>query len=300
MLKSHVVTQPSLPRRLKTETGLFWVHQVLAAVDNLCWLIEYEEGKVALVDGPGADEVLAYLSKHNLRLTHVLNTHTHGDHIGVNRALEQAGLLADLEVWGSANAPTPIPGLTRAFHDGDRCQLGALNGWVMLTEGHLNGHISFVFGSDKSEKTFDVALFCGDTLFCGGCGYVFDGPMSVMASSLDRLAQLPPQTLVYCAHEYTLDNLHFALSIEADNLVLQQRALQVIQLRAEGRSTVPSSLELECATNPFLRSHSSTICQAVGAQIGETRAQIFEQTRSLKNTRIYKEIQIDVLLRDTV
>jgi len=292
---SHAVTTPNEPIELGLSLSDGWrprVHQVPAASDNLCWLIEYREGEVAVVDGPGATELKAYLSLHGLRLTHLLNTHTHGDHIGVNRALERAGELEGLEVWGSALAPSPIPGLTRALREGERFKLGELEGLVWLTEGHLNGHISLIIGSPSEA----LALFCGDTLFCAGCGYVFDGPMSVMAESLDRLSALTPSCLVFCAHEYTLDNLHFALSLEPSSEALRARVHQARSLRAEGRSTVPSRLAEELATNPFLRFESPELRAAIGAEPGASRAAIFELTRRLKDSKRYRERALEELL----
>lgn len=295
----HAVTSPHEPILIHGASRSFYVHQVPAASDNLCWLIEYEPQRVALVDGPGASEVLSYLSQRELTLTHILNTHTHGDHIGVNRALEAEGLLSGLEVWGSASAPVAIPGLTRSLSDGDTVQLGSLEGVVLLTEGHLNGHISFVFGvraEEEAQQTeAELALFCGDTLFTGGCGYVFDGPMSVMAQSLSRLARLGPNTQVFCAHEYTLDNLHFALSVEPGNHALLKRAREVTQLRSEGRSTVPSRMSSELQTNPFLR-ESPELRSAVGAGPHEGQVEVFERARRLKNSKAYRARSMEALL----
>lgn len=316
--KEHAVKVPNQPLVLKTATGsIIKLHQVPAAVDNLCWLLEYEAQKVALVDGPSAQEIIDYLSENQLQLTHILNTHTHGDHIGVNRDLSKRGLLQNLEVWGSAKAPSSIPGLSKALCDGDQINLGELSGSVMLTEGHLNGHISFVFDLNKpvkqqeqehqerskldaeESKDYDLIeclLFCGDTLFTGGCGYVFDGPMSLMAQSLDKLASLPKQTLVCCAHEYTLDNLHFALSVEPNNAKLQQRAKEVILLREKGHSTVPSTLAEELESNPFLRSHSLEIIKNIGVDPEASRSLIFEKTRRLKDRKAYRKQTLDEFL----
>ena len=308
--KAHTVKIANQPLELRISTrSKIKLHQVPAAVDNLCWLIEYEPQKVALVDGPNAEEILNYLAQHQLQLTHILNTHTHGDHIGVNQDLAKRNMLQDIEVWGSAKAPSPIPGLSKALHDGDQIILGELSGSVILTEGHLNGHISFVFNlnqnindpeSDSASKNFNLIeclLFCGDTLFAGGCGYVFDGPMSSMAQSLDKLASLPKQTLICCAHEYTLDNLHFALSIEPGNLKLQERAYQVIQLREKGYSTVPSTLQEELESNPFLRSHSLEIIKKLGVNPNESRSFIFEKTRRLKDQKVYRNYPLKELLK---
>ena len=131
----------------------------------------------------------------------ILNTHTHGDHIGINHALMRAGRLDAMTVVGARKTADAIPGLTMPVEDGDRIEVLGTPVDVMLTEGHINGHISYLVGG---------ALFCGDTLFGGGCGYLFDGPPSSMHESLQRLAALEPDTLVCCAHEYTEDNMRFA------------------------------------------------------------------------------------------
>ncbi len=305
--KAHVVSMANPVLDLTTgHDAQIRLHQVPTAVDNLCWLIEYEPYKVALVDGPGAQEILRYLSKHNLQLTHILNTHTHGDHIGVNQELAKLNLLTDIQVWGSANAPKTIPGLTRSLSDHESITLGPLSGKVLLTEGHLNGHISFIFNlqppalSPNQAQDHDVIetlLFCGDTLFAGGCGYVFDGPMSTMANSLDKLASLSPNTLVCCAHEYTLDNLHFALSIEPNNPKLQERVQKVIQRRKRGQSTVPSLLREELETNPFLRNMSQEILTKLGLESTSDRSLIFEKTRRLKDSKVYRETHLESLLK---
>ena len=261
------------------------LHLVPAAQDNICWLIEYMPGKVAVVDGPDASSVDRYCQAYNLNLTHILNTHIHGDHIGINRSLQKRGVLDQLEVWGSATTADQIPGLTRSFKEGDPFELGELKGEVWLTEGHLNGHISWIFNG---------VLFCGDTLFAGGCGYLFDGPPSKMHTSLQRFASLPPDTLVCCAHEYTLDNLHFALSIEPQSFVLRQRIADVIQIRSELRSTLPSTIGLECQTNPFIRSNSPSIQEAVNCTY--PLADVFARTRLLKDQKLYRQKTIQCLL----
>ena len=263
------------------------LHLVPAAQDNICWLIEYEPGKVAVVDGPDDLSVSQYCQAYQLTLTHILNTHTHGDHIGINRALQKKGKLTHLEVWGSALTAEHIPGITHSFNEGDSFTLGNLKGEVWLTEGHLNGHISWVFNG---------VLFCGDTLFAGGCGYLFDGPASKMYTSLHRFASLPAETLVCCAHEYTLDNLHFALSVEPNSSKLRQRVSDVLHIRSELRSTLPSTIGLECQTNPFMRSASASIQKSVGCT--QPQVDVFARTRQLKDQKGYRQRTIQELMED--
>lgn len=261
---THCVSRPSLP--ITIAGGVAQVHMVPAASDNISWLIEYEDGKVALVDGPTLSPVLQYLERHQLQLTHIFNTHTHGDHIGVNHGLERARethphLLGDhFEVWGYHGCASQIPHLTHPLSGGDLFTLGNLQGMCWLTEGHLNGHISLTFWDKMSGaqpvEGCQAALFCGDTLFAAGCGRVFDGPHSAMYQSLTRLATLPTDTHVFCAHEYTLDNLRFALYANPTSHPIALRLKQCEDTRAAGRSTLPSSIGLERETNPFIRAET--------------------------------------------
>ncbi|MEY3211317.1 MAG: hypothetical protein RIT28_1798 [Pseudomonadota bacterium] len=256
------------------------VHCVPAHEDNLIWLIALPNGEAAVVDGPDAEATLRLCAAKGLRLTAVLNTHTHGDHVGVNRDLQRRGLLAGMRVIGPKGAADAVPGLTEAVTEGDEVTLGggpALQVW--LTEGHMNGHISFITPG---------AVFCGDTLFAGGCGYLFDGPPARMLESLRRLATLPDDTLVFCAHEYTLDNLRFAAWVEPDNDALRERLKETTRLRAEGRCAVPSTVGLERATNPFLRVESPSLKARLREELPEAPLHdalaVFTAARALKNT----------------
>ena len=282
---THLIQKLSSPLSFPYDEAK--LHLVPAAQDNICWLIEYLPGKVAVVDGPDDISVDQYCQAYQLTLTHILNTHIHGDHIGINRSLQKKGQLNHLEVWGSAITASQIPGLTRSFREGDSFELGKLKGEVWLTEGHLDGHISWIF---------DGVLFCGDTLFAGGCGYLFDGPASKMHTSLQRFATLPPETLVCCAHEYTLDNLHFALSIEPQSPILRERISDVLHIRSELRSTLPSTIELECQTNPFIRSSSTSIQKAVDCT--HPLSEVFARTRRLKDQKLYRQNTIQSLLEN--
>ncbi|MCA9546931.1 MAG: MBL fold metallo-hydrolase, partial [Myxococcales bacterium] len=192
----HAVTQPIPP--FKTADGRLEIHGIPVWVDNLSWLaVCTRTGAAVVIDGPEAPPVLAKCAALGAELTGVLNTHVHGDHVGVNQGLAKLGLLGGLTVCGPAKQAAKVPGLTRGVGEGDRVQIGAVEGQVWLTEGHQDGHVSFVFGD---------ALFCGDTLFAGGCGYLFDGPPAKMHASLQRLMTLDGATRAFCAHEYTQDN----------------------------------------------------------------------------------------------
>ena len=259
------------------------LHQVPSASDNLIWLLSDTTGATYAVDGPTSTEVDAYCSREQLRLVGILNTHVHADHIGINVALQKEGRLKDLRVVGARKTAEAVPGLTDPVEDGDVIDVLGTQVEVMLTEGHLDGHISFVIGG---------AVFCGDTLFAGGCGYLFDGPPSAMHASLQKIAALPDETLVCCAHEYTEDNLRFAWWLEADTPALDARIQEVGALRSEKRSTLPSTIGLEKTTNPFLRVFEEGMVEQCVSKSGEV-VQFGEETfaglRALKDRGVYRK-----------
>ena len=286
---AHVVTRPSEP--FLSATGALMVHQIPSASDNLIWLaVCTQTGIAAAVDGPEARSVLAYCQEHRIRLTTILNTHTHPDHIGINRDLERTHQLSSLRVVGSASRADEIPGITERVREGSRFQLGDASGVVWLPEGHIDGHISFLV---------DGVLFCGDTLFGGGCGRLFDGPPEKMHASLQRMAKLPGETAVCCAHEYTEDNLRFAWMIDRDNPVLKQRIRGVWAIRRMGGSTVPSTIAEERDTNPFMRVAEPSIQWAVTQHFPEVDArdgaQVLAALRAWKNRGDHKAMPDDVL-----
>lgn len=289
-MREHTVSKPRAP--FESSSGALIIHQVPAWVDNLCWVVELAgTGTAAVVDGPEAGAVLAYCEARGLRLTTVINTHTHFDHIGVNADLQKRGLLEGMRVIGPAKVADAVPGITERVSDGDTVTLGDATGRVMLTEGHIDGHVSYVF---------DDVLFCGDTLFCGGCGYLFDGPPEAMHASLQRLAGLDGGTRVCCAHEYTQDNLRFAWSVEPDNEALARRIREVWAIRGRGECTVPSTVGDELATNPFLRTASATLRGHVADALGRSLdpdepASVFAATRALKDRKDYRSITDDAL-----
>lgn len=283
----HVVTVADPP--FSALDGRLVVEAIPAATDNLVWLVTCAAtGATAVIDGPDAEGVLAALDADGRSLGAVLNTHTHGDHVGINRDLIARGRLPAVVIGPKAVADA-VPGITRGVDEGDTFAIGAVSVRVMRTEGHLNGHISYVFGDGDAP-----VLFCGDTLFAGGCGYLFDGPPAAMFDSLMRLAAFPAETLVCCAHEYTLDNLRFAWSVEPDNASLAERIRGVRARRAEGRATVPSTIAVERSTNPFLRPGATTLQGMVRRAIPEadlsTFAAVFAATRKLKDGKAYKAI----------
>jgi hydroxyacylglutathione hydrolase len=279
---AHVVTRPTPPFR--TGDGRLEVHQIPAWSDNLIWLaVCTQTGAAAAVDGPESTPVLDYCRANGIALSGILNTHTHADHIGINRELAKQGLLDQLRVVGPGTRSGDVPGIDRGVFDGDTVTLGSATGRVMLTEGHIDGHICYLF---------DDVLFCGDTMFGAGCGYLFDGPPAKMHDSLTRLSALPGGTRVCCAHEYTEDNLRFAWMIEPDNAALAERIRRVWALRARGECSVPSTIAEERATNPFLRGDTPTLRQRVAAAMPQadlsTPVATFAAIRALKDRKDHR------------
>ena len=279
----HGVSVPPTP--FVAMEGQAEVHCVPTWTDNLAWILVCRESReAAVVDGPEAQPILAYARTHDLNLTSIFNTHRHGDHIGINQALAKDGRLSEFRVVGAEATRDAIPGLTEAVSEGSTLRLGTLEGRVLSTEGHIDGHISYVFGD---------LLFCGDTLFGAGCGYLFDGPPQKMFHSLKRLAALDGGTKMCCAHEYTQDNLRFAWSLEPGNEALAQRIQSVWAKRGRGETTLPSTIAEERATNPFLRWESPVLREQLGRQIPEmpldSDEAVFTAARALKDRGAYKE-----------
>jgi hydroxyacylglutathione hydrolase len=210
--------------------------------DNYIWLIGSEgDRRVVIVDPGEAAPVIAFLQQQQLIPQAILITHHHRDHHdGVTGLLNYAMP----EVFGPDDAR--IPHLTRRVGEGDRITLPGIDLAVWHTPGHTRSHLCYVG---------DGYLFAGDTLFTAGCGRLFEGSAAEMWHSLQRISALPPTTLLYCAHEYTADNLRFAAIAEPDNRAIQQRQQEVAAARAAQQATVPAPLALELATNPFLRCH---------------------------------------------
>jgi hydroxyacylglutathione hydrolase len=218
------------------------VHQFPCLSDNYGFLVRDEaSGQVATIDTPDADAILAQLDQRGWTLTLILNTHWHPDHAGGNEALKAA---TGATIAGPAEV-TRIAPLDRALKDGDVVMLGQTRFDVLDTGGHTLGHVSYHDAADR-------IAFVGDTLFALGCGRLFEGTPEQMWTSLSRLAALPDDTTVYCAHEYTASNARFALSVD-DAPALKARAAAVFAARERSEPTVPTTIGAEKTTNPFLR-----------------------------------------------
>lgn len=227
--------------------GTLEVVRVPVLSDNYVWLARCTAtGEVAVVDPAVAEPVLAAAAERGWRIGQIWNTHWHGDHVGGNLAIKAA---TGARITGPAREADRIPGLDRAVDEGDRVALGALMAEVAFVGAHTAGHIAYLLP--------DVpAAFVGDTLFAMGCGRLFEGTPGMLWAALRRLEGLPEATAIYCAHEYTLANGRFALSVEPDNQALRRRMAAVEAARAAGEATVPTTLGAERATNPFLRAAS--------------------------------------------
>ncbi len=218
------------------------VHQFPCLSDNYGFLVQdAATGQVASIDSPDAAAILAELATLGWSLNLVLNTHWHADHAAGNADLKAA---TGCQVWGPAEVERLTP-VDRKLTGGDRVALGETTFQVLETGGHTLGHLSYYSAEDQ-------VAFVGDTLFAMGCGRMFEGSPSQMWASLQSLAALPEQTRVYCAHEYTASNARFALAVD-DDPVVRARAEQVFAAREKGEWTVPTTIGLERATNPFLR-----------------------------------------------
>lgn len=233
------------------------VELIPALSDNYIYLLhEPQQGMTAVVDPAEPGPVLEALRRHGWRLDLALITHHHADHIG--GLLPLAAETGCRAIGPRADAHR-IPGLSQLVGEGDRVALGALTAEVIATPGHTSGHVSYWFPEAE-------ALFCADTLFALGCGRLFEGDAPTMWRSLQKLAALPDATRVYCGHEYTLSNARFALTIDPDNPDLQRRAAEVEAMRARGEPTIPSTIGLEKATNPFLRAADPAIRRRLGLE----------------------------------
>lgn len=247
---------------------------VRAFSDNYIWCLHNDKNVVA-VDPGDADPVLAFCKQNNLRLAAILITHHHRDHTGGIARLVSAN--PDIPVIGPAGGH--IRGITKAVDQGDTVHLNIVGCEFSVIEvpGHTLDHIAF-YGHGL--------VFCGDTLFSGGCGRLFEGSPAQMLHSLNKLKRLPDDTLIYCTHEYTQANMKFALAVEPGNEALQQHAARVSELRAEDEITLPSTLATEKAINPFLRSHIAEVKAAANefnGQDNEDETTVFSSIRRWKD-----------------
>jgi hydroxyacylglutathione hydrolase len=247
----------------------FTIEPVACLKDNYAYLVS-GAGLCAAVDPSESGPVEAALAARGLRLTHILNTHHHWDHIGGNAALKKA---YGAVVVGPAKDRERIPGIDIGVEECQGWRFGEHQVRILEVPAHTRGAVAFVFAN---------SVFTGDTLFAMGCGRLFEGTPAMMHASLAKLMALPDDTKVYCGHEYTLNNGRFALTLEPANPDLQARMKSVEALRAKGEPTVPSSIGLEKRTNPFLRTASAEIRAALKMQPTDDVA-VFAEIRRRKD-----------------
>jgi hydroxyacylglutathione hydrolase len=241
--------------------------------DNFGVLVhDPETGDTALIDAPQEAPILAAIERTGWTPKLILTTHHHADHVEANLALKQK---FGLKIIGPQAEREKIPGIDETLKEGSTIGFGEDEVRVIETPGHTAGHVSYYFPRSG-------VVFTADTLFALGCGRLFEKPAPVMYESLKKLAALPPETVVYCGHEYTLSNARFALSVDPDNQALKERAKEIEALRAENKPTLPTTIGEELATNPFLRWGDPAIRKHLGME-NASDAEVFAEIRRRKD-----------------
>lgn len=250
------------------------IHQFICLTDNFGVLVhDPATGATAAIDAPDAGPILAALAEKQWRLTDVLVTHHHADHTQGIPGLKAA--FPNIRVIGPAKEAAQIGTLDQTVKDGDTVSIGGHQAKIIEVPGHTLGHVAYWFEADN-------LLFSGDTLFAMGCGRGFEAPAEVLYHSLMKLAALPPATQIYCGHEYTLSNARFARSVDPANENLKKREAEVEAQRAAGKFTLPTRMDLELATNPFLRASDPAVQTSVDLKGGDP-AKVFAALRERKN-----------------
>ncbi len=245
--------------------------------DNYIFLLTDLSQKIAAVVDPAlAEPVLRKLQEMGASLVTIFNTHHHSDHVGGNEELIKH--FPNVRVYGGAEDKGRIPGQQVFLEEGELVEFAGRVGEVFFVPGHTRAHIAYYFSPTTPGETGD--LFCGDTLFAGGCGRLFEGTPAQMLNSLSKLRALPDNTRVWCAHEYTLGNLQFALTIDGNNPDLQARFADVKAVRSRSEVTIPSLLGVEKRTNPFLRWEQPALQSAANSQ---ESVQTFARIRAMKD-----------------
>ena len=253
------------------------IHRVPAFRDNYIFVLhDRASGQAAVVDPGDAVPVLKTLERLGATLTTIFTTHHHSDHVGGNRQLLEQFPAA--LVYGGTEDRGRIPGQTHFLQAGDRVSFCHCQAEVFFVPGHTRAHIAYYFA--PADPTGWGDLFCGDTLFAGGCGRLFEGTPQQMVESLTQLRRLPDTTRVWCAHEYTLNNLKFAVTVDGANATLRDRLQQVEVARAQNQPTVPTELGLEKQTNPFLRWDDAALQQVTAST---SAVQSFARLRGKKD-----------------
>ena len=244
---------------------MFEIFPLRAFSDNYIWTL-LKDNEVTVVDPGDPKPVISFLEKRYLTLNNILITHHHYDHTGGIQALKE---LYNCEVYGPTGGH--IEGINTSLTEGDVIEISGIEFSIFSTPGHTLDHISYFVDIDVP------LLFCGDTLFSGGCGRLFEGTPEQMFNSLNKFSVLPSNTQVFCTHEYTESNLTFAVEVEPDNKDLNERLNEVREMRRKDKITLPSTISTELKINPFLRCHREEVIEA---------AQNYSQTAVSKNEEV--------------
>ena len=251
-----------------------------ALSDNYMYLIIDEHAKVAAAVDPADAEVCFKAAEaHGVKIMTILTTHHHFDHAGGNEALQR--LVPDVQIIGGE----PVQAATRRVGDGEAVHVGELRVRCVHTPAHTNGHMSYLVSDDRSDagELSPSAIFTGDALFVGGCGRFFEGGPDQMLEATAKLASLPPATLVFCGHEYTVKNLQFALAVEPENAAAQRKIVWAQQARRSQQPTIPSTIGDELLFNPFMRVREPSVRAHVGAQAADGDVLVMRKLRNAKD-----------------
>ena len=255
-----------------TKTSLI-IHQFPCLSDNYGFLVHDASNQLtACIDTPDVKTIEKALSDKQWNLTHILNTHHHWDHAGGNLELKEK---TNCVIVGPRADADRIPGIDIQVGEGDIYQFGDFKATIYDTPGHTRGHIVYHFADEN-------CAFVGDTLFAMGCGRLFEGSPDQMWNSLQKIIRWPDDTRIYCAHEYTQNNCRFAMTVEPGNQDLINRSIDIDKLRASNKFTVPTVLDIEKKTNPFLRPDSKNIQETINMK-GKPLVDVFARIRELKD-----------------
>lgn len=249
------------------------IDQFMCRSDNFGVLVhDPESGETALIDAPEEAAILKAIERTGWTPTLLLITHHHVDHVEANEALKKR---FGLRIVGPKKEASKIPAIDETVSEGDTIDFAGRKVRVIETPGHTSGHVSFHFADDG-------VVFTADTLFALGCGRLFEEGPAVMCESMKKLAKLPPETVVYCGHEYTLSNARFAVTIDPDNARLAERAKQIEALRSDDKPTLPTTIGEELATNPFMRWGDPSIRKHLGMETASD-GEVFAEIRKRKD-----------------
>lgn len=250
------------------------IRQFMCRSDNFGVLVHHgDSGTTISIDAPEEAPIVAALDAEGWRLTHILTTHHHTDHVEANGPLKAR---YGAEIVGPEKEKARIPGIDRTVTGGEAFSLGGIAVEVIDTPGHTLGEISYFLPGAK-------ALFAGDSLFSLGCGRIFEGDAAMLWASLQRLRALPDDTMLYCGHEYTTTNARFSVDVDPGNTALRNRVEEVERLRIAGKPTLPVALGDEKLTNPFLRADNADLMAELG-MAGADPADVFAKLREKRNT----------------